>query len=288
MTATPHTSPVTLNSFQGPSRPTRRSAVGRRSRAVALSTQATGRAARWMLKQVQHDDDVQGCGGMKTLAPYLLAFALLAPTPSVAQGASEQADQAQAAQVFWSFSRCAVKHDSARALRVLAAQHWVEESNSAPVIFAQRHGGCLNSGDVLSAEGNLFRGAMAGAFFVERHRDDTLPDYSRVPRYFDQASLDREADPEHKRRLSLLAFTECVFRSSPEKVLALLKTKPADEAEAKGFQGLNDTLGPCLSASEGTQIRFTKISLRGLLGEAAYAVDQAYQPSLAQASREGR
>ena len=53
------TTPVTLNSFQGPSLPARRSAVGQRGRAVAPSTQATGRAARWMLKQVQHDDVVR-------------------------------------------------------------------------------------------------------------------------------------------------------------------------------------------------------------------------------------
>ena len=56
---TPPTNPVTLNSFQGPSLPTRRSAVGQRDRAVALSTPATGRAARWMLKQVQHDEVVR-------------------------------------------------------------------------------------------------------------------------------------------------------------------------------------------------------------------------------------
>ena len=47
--------PVTLNSFQGPLCPTRRSVVGRIEGAVGVSTQGSGRAARWMLKQVQHD-----------------------------------------------------------------------------------------------------------------------------------------------------------------------------------------------------------------------------------------
>ena len=58
MTSTPPTNPVTLNSFQGLSLPTRRSAVEQSNRAVALSTLASEREARWMLKQVQHDDAV--------------------------------------------------------------------------------------------------------------------------------------------------------------------------------------------------------------------------------------
>ena len=53
--------PVTLNLFQGPSLPTGRSPVGRLDRAVALSNAAPERAARWMLKQVQHDE-LRECG----------------------------------------------------------------------------------------------------------------------------------------------------------------------------------------------------------------------------------
>ena len=54
LTARPK-SPVTLNLFQGPFLPTGRSLVGRLDRAVALLSATTERAARWMLKQVQHD-----------------------------------------------------------------------------------------------------------------------------------------------------------------------------------------------------------------------------------------
>ena len=54
--STDHTyTPVTLNSFQGPSLSSRRSVVQGANRAVAQSRQALGRAARWMLNQVQHD-----------------------------------------------------------------------------------------------------------------------------------------------------------------------------------------------------------------------------------------
>ncbi len=47
-----------VTAFQDPFLPTRRSLVGRRDGAVAPFTQTTGRAARWVLKQVQHDDVV--------------------------------------------------------------------------------------------------------------------------------------------------------------------------------------------------------------------------------------
>jgi hypothetical protein len=48
---------VTLNLFQGPSLRPRRPGVGKRNRAVAFFHQSTVLAARWMLKQVQHDEE---------------------------------------------------------------------------------------------------------------------------------------------------------------------------------------------------------------------------------------
>ena len=50
----PHTA-VILNSFQDPFLGTDRSTVGRQGRAVWPLSARIGRAARWMLKQVQHD-----------------------------------------------------------------------------------------------------------------------------------------------------------------------------------------------------------------------------------------
>ena len=50
-----HTIPVTLNSFQGPSLGLRRSVVKRAGRAAVRWARASEHAARWMLKQVQHD-----------------------------------------------------------------------------------------------------------------------------------------------------------------------------------------------------------------------------------------
>ena len=52
------TSPVTLNLFQGPFLRADRSSVGQRGRAAIPARLATERAARWMLKQVQHDEPV--------------------------------------------------------------------------------------------------------------------------------------------------------------------------------------------------------------------------------------
>ncbi len=48
--------PVTLNLFQGPSG-RKRGAIGRGAHLTArLATQASGRGAKWTLKQVQGDD----------------------------------------------------------------------------------------------------------------------------------------------------------------------------------------------------------------------------------------
>ena len=51
----PYTTPVTLNSFQGPSLGWHRSVAKGANVTAALSTLDTGNAAGWMLKQVQHD-----------------------------------------------------------------------------------------------------------------------------------------------------------------------------------------------------------------------------------------
>jgi hypothetical protein len=54
------TNPVTLNLFQGPFGRTGRSAVGKPDRAVCSSDAASEGGARWMLKQVQHDEIGEG------------------------------------------------------------------------------------------------------------------------------------------------------------------------------------------------------------------------------------
>jgi hypothetical protein len=51
---------VILNLFQDPFLPLRRSLVGKRNGAVALLNATPERAARWVLKQVQHDEFLGG------------------------------------------------------------------------------------------------------------------------------------------------------------------------------------------------------------------------------------
>ncbi len=53
------THPVTLNLFQGPSLGLRQSVVGMNGGAVARSRVTSAFEARWMLKQVQHDEVVR-------------------------------------------------------------------------------------------------------------------------------------------------------------------------------------------------------------------------------------
>ena len=51
---------VTLNAFQGPSLGLRRSVEKGANRAAVRWARASGLAARWMLKQVQHDGVLWG------------------------------------------------------------------------------------------------------------------------------------------------------------------------------------------------------------------------------------
>ena len=225
---------------------------------------------------------------MTRVTRFLIPVALLLPMPICAQSATEKASLEVANQTFWRFSNCVVRHDGAGVVRVLAVENWDKDNGSALTNFLQRHGGCLEPGDALTAEGNLFRGVLAGAYFVARTGDGALPDYMGVPPIFDQVRLDREVDPQAKVRIAFLSFAECVFRSSPIQVRALLTTKPADNDEARAFQSLSRYFDLCLPAREGTQIKFKKISMRGFLGEAAYAVDQAKLSLPTQAPKDAR
>ncbi len=51
--------PVALNSFQGPFLLTHQNVVEKRDASVVLTKWAPAPAARWMLKQVQHDDSLR-------------------------------------------------------------------------------------------------------------------------------------------------------------------------------------------------------------------------------------
>ena len=54
------TASLLLNSFQGPSLGLRRSVVQGAARAAVRTARASGCAARWMLKRVQHDYGLRG------------------------------------------------------------------------------------------------------------------------------------------------------------------------------------------------------------------------------------
>ncbi len=210
----------------------------------------------------------------------LALLAIAATPPAYAQASGKEASDREAARAFWHYSNCVVKLAPDKVAELLISLHWDVRKDEAPQRFAQRYANCLAPGDIMRADHTLFRGALAGSYFLSR-RGEPLPDYSTVPILFDQASLERTVTVDEKKRIVMLAFGECVFRSSPHDVRSLLATEPTKKAESEAVERLAPLLGHCLPADEGQEMRFSKVALRGFLGEAAYAVDNAF--SLGQA-----
>ncbi|MBV1692677.1 hypothetical protein KRR38_34870 [Novosphingobium sp. G106] len=84
----------------------------------------------------------------------------------------------------------------------------------------------------------------------------------------------------------LFAFGKSAFRKMAESVCGLLRSYLSTAAASKVNAELNPTLSFCVAMENGTQISFSRLSLRGILGKTAYAVDSDFTTqSASQANR---
>jgi len=223
---------------------------------------------------------------MKSAILSFVALGLLAQPALAAGKGKEQAPGVQgtdlAVHMMWQFSTCIAEKKAEKATELLAVRDWdtSEATVSELSTMLQKDRSCklMRGMNLTVANPQLFRGALAGASFVEGHRKGALPSYSALPTVFGPAAMD-QADAAHKARVALLAFGECVFRTDSEDARKLLQAEPGAPAEGEAISGLSPYLGPCLPMNEGSQVKFTRSSLRGIIGEAAYAVDGAYTAS---------
>ena len=215
-------------------------------------------------------------GWRAALCGIACALALIAASPATAQVDQEvAASRKTAAQVFWRFTQCVVRREPRASAELLRSIYWSESDNETAARVATRNNSCaLLAGDRLTMQPPLFRSALASAAFVARHDKQPLPDYSLAPQRFGNAAIAAASAPGQRGRAILLNFAECVFRQRSEDVRNLLAIEPMSAPEAKAWAPLNDVLGGCLPATPGSQVRFTRMALRGLLGEAAYELDQ--------------
>lgn len=179
-------------------------------------------------------------------------------------------------QVFWRFAQCVVRREPRASADLLRRVYWTAKQIKTATDLAARNGDycALVGGDVLKMQPVLFRSALASAAFVARHDKQPLPDYAAAPQRFGNIAIDTAGTPEDRNRAILLSFAECVFRNRAEDVRKLLVLEPMSPEEKAAWLPLNEILGGCLPATPGSQVRFTRMALRGLLGEAAYELDQ--------------
>lgn len=183
----------------------------------------------------------------------------------------------------WNFANCAVKRDRAgvsAVLDLMRTSPGVEMDREALERemreLAGKYGGCLAPGDKLTGKMATFTNVLGGAVFVDKYKNVPLPDYSKVPWLYTADSVERAESREKPAKLFRL-FAECVFRVQPKDVQALLRARPFSSSEAAALVKLQPTLGSCLPAREGTQLKLSKGSVRNYLAMAAYLVDQVYE-----------
>ena len=225
---------------------------------------------------------------MKSAYPILFFLMLMTPI-AVQAGPTRQSEDAvklnsEAAWVAgWNFANCVVKRDRigvTAILDMMRTSPGVEVNHKALAKgvqkLADKYGDCLAPGDKLDGKMSVFLKIMAGAVFVNKFSGNTLPDYSQSPWLYTAKSVER-AEPQEKSAKLFSLFSECVFRSQPTDVLALLKSRPFANEEAAVFVKLQPAMGSCIPAQEGVQMKLSKDTVRSYLAMAAYLVDQVYE-----------
>lgn len=128
---------------------------------------------------------------------------------------------------------------------------------------------CLSDGD-LHFDGMLLRGSLFRALY---RADFTTkaPGLSKDP--IDYAS-DLEKIEGNEQYIALHEYAECVVRSDPEDVRGIVLSATASSTETRYLGQLSPHLGGCLP--KGSQIKFTKPVLFGVLSEVLYRISIAW------------
>ena len=213
------------------------------------------------------------------LSVVLAAVCKISATPLAGESRDEQWDSSQK---FWDFAVCVVDRQPAEVKHLLmpeslmAGRRWSPTETGKAQLLASRNADCGDIG-YMRADSSLMRSTLAAASFVRKHRDKPLPEYSAVPFAITPETIANVPTEAGQKRLILLGFADCVFRTRPEAVRSLLTARPFSQNEAEQWRVLNPLFGVCLPANEGAQARFSPVQLRSLLGEAAYPVDYSLE-----------
>lgn len=193
----------------------------------------------------------------------------------------KSASKKMANQVFWRFSNCAARRDSAGAQTLLQQREWTDEFEPTVAQYSKKYGACLPDGSQMRFQAEAFRGALAAAYLVQKYRKQPAPNYLAIQTaYTNEAS--KALDSEQNRAVYLLrSFADCIVRNKTELSIRLFASKPSTKDEMDIFTEFQPVMGACLPVSDGEQVKFTTTSLRSLMAQAAYDLELRYVESSA-------
>jgi hypothetical protein len=135
---------------------------------------------------------------------------------------------------------------------------------------------CLNNAE-LRFQAHIFRGALYEALLKTDYRVEEVPaSFAQVPPILYASGPEERLTEKERSWLALHDFADCVVRASPAEAHALIRSDVTSDAEAAAFTRLQPALGPCLTS--GSELRFSRPVLRGLVAESLYRLTAAAVP----------
>jgi hypothetical protein len=215
----------------------------------------------------------------------IFGFAMLIGLAS-SSSAADKSDQKEIAanrKIMAEFARCVVDKQQKKATEVIVAN--IDNSTILKRYGILINGECLaKTADVatLTMGGDLFRYALADAFFQKNLARQTHLDFAQVPKlahlsFGDKAAfenaLNKVANKRKREKMQydfdeyngtvyLSRYGECVVRLNPAAAYNLLLTPVASPDEAKAINPLRTALAECLMP--GRTVSFNAAMVRGI------------------------
>lgn len=129
--------------------------------------------------------------------------------------------------------------------------------------------GLENSSGGLEFSDAVLRGALYEAVYQDRFGRNLPGDLTAVPA-IDYVFGTNPVDADDRQDVALRRFADCVTRSASGEVHTLILSRPASSLEKEAMRALMPKLSGCLSKD--LTIKFSKVQLRGVLGETLYRI----------------
>ncbi len=224
-----------------------------------------------------------GGSGVRSFTLVICAALIVIAFPLNAAEKSDPKDIAANRKIMANFARCVVDTQLKKATEVIVAN--IDNSGIQKRYGLLIDGECLaKTADVatLTMGGDLFRYALADAFFQKNLARKTLLDFAQVPKlahlsFGDRAAFEnaltkitnkRKRDKmqydfdEYNGTVYLSRYGECVVRLNPAAARNLLLTPVASPDEAKAIGPLRPALAECLMP--GRTVSFNAAMVRGI------------------------